>query len=462
MLRNVLIVDTPAGDLRELAEAFRSALSPGATVECVSSAADLLARLRSNAPCDLVVVDTFLGDGRQSGTEVLREIRALDRDLPIVGVAAEGNVDSAARAIADGATDFLVRRHPLPERVATQLGKIRRMLRLIATNRVLTQQNRRLSAGEHERWEIVGSSPEIARVLERARRVAAIPRPVLVTGERGTGKELVARLIHDASARADRPIVVVNCAAFADSLLESELFGHERGAFTGAAATVPGKFEQADGGTLFLDEIGTTSLAFQQKILRVVEYGAFSRVGGAVEVRVDVRIVAATNADLEAKMREGTFLRDLYDRLAFEVIHIPPLRERPDDVEFLARHFLERFQREVPALSGRKLSDAALASLKRYRFPGNVRELKNLIERAVYRETGPEIAPEDIDLPSDDVDAPASGTFKAQCDDLEKRLIQDALRDAGGNQSAAARALGMSYHQFRHYYRKHCPERGDG
>jgi DNA-binding NtrC family response regulator len=450
---SIRIVDTPAGDLRELADAFRSAAGAGASVEA-TTAGDLLARLRSGEACDLVVVDTFLGDGQRSGAEILRDVRALDRDLPIVVVAEAGDVESANRAIQGGATDFLVRSQHLAERVSTQLGKIRRILRLI-------EKNRRLAALARERFEIVGASPEIQRVLERARRVAAIPRPVLLRGERGTGKELVARLIHESSGRADRPFVVVNCAAFTDALLESELFGHERGAFTGAVALVPGKFEQADGGTLFLDEIGNTSLAFQQKILRVVEYGAFSRVGGAGEVRVDARLVAATNADLEAKMREGSFLRDLYDRLAFEVISIPPLRERPADVAFLARHFLERFQREVPGLSGRRLSDAAIASLVRYRFPGNVRELKNLIERAVYRETGPEIAPEDIDLPRDEIEAPASGTFKERMDELEKRLVVDALRDANGNQAAAARALGMSYHQFRHYYRKHVPERGD-
>jgi DNA-binding NtrC family response regulator len=367
----------------------------------------------------------------------------------VIAVAAEGDVERAAAAVRAGATDFLVRRHRLPERVRTQLSKIRRLLRLV-------ERSRALAAAERERWRIVGRSQQLQEVLRRVARVAAIPRPVLITGERGTGKELVARAIHDAAGPHDRPMVAVNCAAFPDSLLETELFGHERGAFTGSEGARAGKFEQADGGTLFLDEIGAMSLPFQQKILRVVEYGAFTRVGGDAEVRVSARIIAATNADLEERMRAGRFLRDLHDRLAFEVLHVPPLRERPEDVEELARHFLEGFQREVPSLQGRRLSEAALQALRRYPFPGNVRELKNVIERAACRGPGGEITPEDLGLP-DDPGAPA-GPFRERLEALERRLVQDALREAGGNQAQAARLLGLSYHQFRYYLRKHGAE----
>jgi transcriptional regulator with GAF, ATPase, and Fis domain len=299
-------------------------------------------------------------------------------------------------------------------------------------------------------------------VLEQVRRVAAIPRPVLIIGERGTGKELVARAIHEASDRAAKPLVTVNCAAFVDTLLESELFGHEKGAFTGADTIALGKFELAHGGTLFLDEIGHMSLPFQQKILRVVEYGMFTRVGGRKELQVDVRIIAATNCDLKQKMLAGDFLRDLYDRLTFEIIRMPPLRQREGDVELLARHFLHQFMSEIPALRGKTMSSEALGILQEYPFPGNVRELKNIIERAAYRDTTNEINPEDIGLLSHTEAAPAEcGGFDEKVEAYKKRLILDALGEASGNQAKAARLVGLSYHQYRYYYRKYAPPQAE-
>ncbi|HHH30556.1 MAG TPA: hypothetical protein ENK57_19745, partial [Polyangiaceae bacterium] len=238
-------------------------------------------------------------------------------------------------------------------------------------------------------------------------------------------------------------------------LLEAELFGHERGAFTGAEQRAEGKFEAAEGGTLFLDEVGHMPLAFQTSILRVVEYGAFLRVGGTREIQVKTRIVAATNADLQQMIRDGTFLPDLYDRLAFEEIRVPPLRERPDDIERLAQYFLERFMREVPTFHGKRLSAAASRALRQYSFPGNVRELKNMIERAAYREVGEALTPNDLGLPSQYAARPLEGTFKQRLRSFERAMIHDALTDAGGNQAAAARALGLSYDQFRHYQKKH-------
>jgi transcriptional regulator with GAF, ATPase, and Fis domain len=307
---------------------------------------------------------------------------------------------------------------------------------------------------------MVGRSRAIEQVRQLIARVGPIPRPVLITGERGTGKELVARALHAASGPGARPMVVVNCAALAEGLIESELFGHEKGAFTGAMQTVPGRFEQADGGTLFLDEIGNMPLPFQQKLLRVVEYGTFTRVGGRTEVTVAVRIVSATNVDLAAKIARGEFLADLFDRLAFETIELPPLRERTEDLGDLATHFLDLLGRELPALRGKRLAADGLASLQRYSFPGNLRELKNLLERAAYRDTGAELTAADLGLATaPQVSAAASdhgeGSFRDRITALERRLLIEGLEGADGNQAEAARRLGLTYDQFRHYARKH-------
>jgi transcriptional regulator with GAF, ATPase, and Fis domain len=310
------------------------------------------------------------------------------------------------------------------------------------------------------RARILGESAQMQRLIAQIERVARIPRPLLIAGERGTGKELVARAIHFASGRASGRMVTINCAAIGDTLLESELFGHERGAFTGAERARRGRFEQADGGTLFLDEIGNMPLAFQQKILRVVEYGTFTPVGADRERKTAARIVAATNADLRGKIERGEFLGDLYDRLAFEVISVPPLRERPEDIEVLAHRFLEHFAEEIPAFRGKRLADSALELLRGYPFPGNVRELKNLIERAAYRDTTNEITPEDIGLLHSDEPIALGGGFTEQVARFSRRLLAHSLAEAGGNRAEAARRLGLSYDQFRHYHRKHFTQAG--
>jgi transcriptional regulator with GAF, ATPase, and Fis domain len=354
-----------------------------------------------------------------------------------------------------GATDFLVSGDRLPERIATLLGKLRGLYEAIDRNRLLAERNAQLRDAIQARFEIVGESPQVRAMVEQIRRVAAVPRSLLILGERGTGKELVARAIHFIGKSRAKPIVTVNCAAFSDSLLESELFGHERGAFTGADATRHGKFEQADGGTLFLDEIGNMSLTFQQKILRVVEYGTYTRVGGMHELKSTARIIAATNCDLPAMIRQGNFLPDLYDRLAFEVIGVPPLRERQGDIEVLTHHFATQFEREVPAFRGKRFSKAAMRDLNSYPFPGNIRELKNVIERAVYRDTTAEITPADLGLQSPEQSRRKYGTYQEQLTAFAQELIETALQQAGNNQAEAARRLGLTYHQFRHYYRKY-------
>ena len=314
---------------------------------------------------------------------------------------------------------------------------------------------RRARREPEARARILGDSPQMRRLIEQIEQVARIPRPLLIVGERGTGKELVARAIHHASGRPRGRMVTINCAALGDTLLESELFGHERGAFTGADRSRRGLFEQADGGTLFLDEVGNMPLPFQRKILRVVEYGTFTPVGADRERKTSTRIVAATNADLRGKIASGDFLGDLYDRLAFEVIEVPPLRERPGDVGVLAQRFLDQFAEEIPAFRGKGLAASALALLSEYPFPGNVRELKNLIERAAYRDTTNEITPEDIGLlPDAEPLAGSGGSFSEQVERFKRRLLERALEESGGNRAAAARRLGLSYDQFRHYHRK--------
>ncbi|MFC1853953.1 sigma 54-interacting transcriptional regulator, partial [candidate division CSSED10-310 bacterium] len=237
--------------------------------------------------------------------------------------------------------------------------------------------------------------------------------------------------------------------------LESELFGHEKGAFTGAGQRLSGKFELASGGTLFLDEVGTMSLSFQQKILRVVEYGTFTRVGGLREIQVQARIIAATNVDLEEKMAAGTFLRDLYDRLSFEVIFIPPLRERESDIGLLARYFLDLFIREIPTLRGKVLSEQAITALEQYHFPGNIRELKNIIERAAYRSEGQQIEVEDLGQSLQHSQFITGDTFHEKVDSFKKNQVLEAYRKARGNQAEAARNLGLAYHQYRYFYHKY-------
>lgn len=240
-----------------------------------------------------------------------------------------------------------------------------------------------------------------------------------------------------------------------DNLLETELFGHERGAFTGAVEKAKGKFEQADGGTLFLDEIGNMSLTFQQKILRVLEYGTFTRVGGSKEHEVSTRVLAATNADLEEMMQRGEFLRDLYDRLAFEILALPPLRERGKDIEILASHFLDRFIREIPSFRVKRLSPNALEALRAYSFPGNVRELKNLIERAAFRDTTDELTADDLGLTAVGDGSPECASFRSKIEAYERHLISRALADSRGNQAEAARCLELEYHQLRYFLKKY-------
>jgi psp operon transcriptional activator len=322
--------------------------------------------------------------------------------------------------------------------------------------------------------DALGQSDRFLEFQERLSRVAPINRPVIIVGERGTGKELAASRLHYLSERWQAPFVTLNCAALAPSLLESELFGYEKGAFTGALQRRSGRFEAADGGTLFLDEIGNIPLEVQEKILRVVEYSAFERVGGASGVEVDVRIVAATNADLKQLVAAERFKPDLLDRLSFEVLVIPPLRERQGDILLLAQHFAGRMAIELGNGEIPRFSRSVARALESYSWPGNVRELKNVVERSVYRTDGLLITNVDFDPFCSPFEAPAAEAHKGAANDppppadrlptapladavwdLKVRMLEDALRRGEFNQKKAASLLGLTYHQFRGLYRKY-------
>ena len=322
-------------------------------------------------------------------------------------------------------------------------------------------------------FEALGQSDAFLDFQERLSRVAKVDRPVLLAGERGTGKELAAKRLHYLSRRWEEPLIALNCAALSPTLIESELFGHEPGAFTGAVGRGEGRFEAADGGTLFLDELGNIPLPVQEKILRVVEYGVFERVGGSESVRVDVRLVGATNTDLIALAAQGRFMRDLLDRLSFEVLYLPPLRARTGDIMLLARHFAARMAVELGREEAPEFTDNAEARMASHPWRGNVRELKNVVERAVYRAPGNEINDLCFD-PFSSPFSPISETsepddaapiacapretprdFRAAVEAYEIQLLRRGLRENKFNQRKTAKALGLSYHQFRGLYRKY-------
>lgn len=340
--------------------------------------------------------------------------------------------------------------------------------------------------------EALGQSEAFLAFQEQLSRAARVDRPVLLIGERGTGKELAASRIHYLSARWQEPLVALNCSALSPSLIESELFGHEAGAFTGATARREGRFEAADGGTLFLDEVGAIPVQAQEKILRVVEYGVFERVGNTAPIRVDVRIVGATNAHLPTLAADGQFKEDLLDRLSFEVLFLPPLRERSEDIMMLARHFASRMSYELGWQDVAEFTGEAVDVLERYAWPGNIRELKNVIERAVYRSDDNIITAEEIILDpfaapyasleqvesrvaaaaaepvpesADEVpektgldallEAIGDRPFEEVVSEVEVRFIRRALTESKYNQRRAAELLGLTYHQFRGLYRKY-------
>ena len=469
MIGTIVCVDDQAEVRRLLGDVFRA---KGGNVVSFDDGEDAIRWLDSNE-ADLVILDLDLGVGRRTGIEICKAMRAKLPELPIIILTGHGTIDDAVAAVKAGAVDFITKDPYLEDKLEISVEKVERIIKHALDRKRLEQENEKLRASNERlrkaagpRWQIVGNSAAMRTVMSKIEKVAAVPRPVLVLGPRGTGKELVARAIHMLSPRASEPYITINCAAVAESLLESELFGHEEGAFTGATKQKEGKFELADGGTLFLDEIGNMSLEFQAKILRVLEYQRFERVAGSESIQVNVRVIAATNADLKQAMADGKFRPDLYDRLAFEVLHLPPLAQRPDDVPVLATYFLMRFRQEVAGITVKEISGEAFDRLAQYDFPGNVRELKNVVERAVYMAQGEVLTGADVDLalPPEAQQPPAPGAGFAddprlpldeRVDAYEAWLCKDALERTRYKQKEAAALLGITYDQFRQRYRKY-------
>jgi two-component system nitrogen regulation response regulator NtrX len=442
MREAILIVDDEAG--------VRSSLSgilsdEGYQPEAVESGEAALAALEARR-YDLVLLDVWLPG--LDGLETLARLRTLDPDVPVVVISGHGTIETAVKAVRTGAQDFVEK----PLSLEKTLLAVRNALR----QRRLEAENRALKAQVEQRFVMVGESPSMHALRQEIAQAAPSNGRVLIYGENGTGKELVARNIHLQSRRASGPFVEVNCAAIPEELIESELFGHTKGAFTGALSAKKGRFEVADGGTLFLDEIGDMSLKTQAKVLRVLQEQRLEPVGGTNQVSVDVRVIAATNKRLDEEIRKGRFREDLYFRLNVIPFHVPPLRERREDVPPLARHFMA----EIAAEYGRRpkeLSAEALAALSSQHWPGNVRELRNTIERLVIMtpgdrielrhlpppllpQPGPAAAAPSAEAPAREPERPFSSLAEAR-EDFEKRYVWKTYERCGRSMSRTAEAL---------------------
>jgi DNA-binding NtrC family response regulator len=399
----------------------------------------------------LVLSDLRLPDG--DGFGVLRASKETDPDVPVIVMTAFGSIEDAVAAMKEGAMDFLAK--PVdPDHLLLLVSRALEQRRLVTENLLLKEE----LAVRRGAPQLVGEDASLRKVFASLQRAAGTDTTVLIEGESGTGKELFARSLHALSQRSDAPFVAINCAAIPENLLETELFGHEKGAFTGAVARKPGKFEMAHRGTLFLDEIGDLPLALQAKILRALEEKRFERVGGTASVQVDVRLVAATNRGLRAAVAARRFREDLFFRLSVFPITVPPLRERPGDIPLLTRHFVERFCRDLKK-KPLAISPEALDHLQRYRWPGNVRELQNCIERAVILADGDAMLPRHLNLSfaAAEPEAPPdpweqldlSGTLgevtRRAVTQVERLKIEHALREADQNKGRASELLGISY-----------------
>jgi two-component system nitrogen regulation response regulator NtrX len=402
----------------------------------VSSGEEALEQIPIIMP-DVVLLDVLMPGGID-GLETLSRIKASNFDTIVIMVSAHGNIDMAVRAMELGAIDFIEK--PLSvERMLIRLDQA-------VEKKKLQTENMMLKREIDERYQIIGESPIMRDLSSKIMYVAPTNSRVIIFGENGTGKELVARAIHKNSKRADKPFFQVNCAAIPDELIESELFGHEKGSFTGAVSRTQGKFEQANGATLFLDEIGDMSLRTQAKVLKVIEEQEFSRIGGKEQIKVDVRIIAATNKDLKKEVEQGRFREDLFYRLNVIPIYVPPLRERIEDIPLLVTYFLVKFSVEN-GVKEKKISQSAIKALQSYQWPGNVRELKNLIERLVIMVSSDTI--EASDLPSNffDYSRPLPSVEKMDLknarNEFEKDFIIQVLESSNWNITEASQKLGI-------------------
>jgi two-component system, NtrC family, response regulator AtoC len=393
------------------------------------------------AEAGLILTDLKLPG--MDGLELLEKLKGQSSHTPVVVMSAFGTVENAVEAMKRGAVDFL----PKP----FSLDHLSVVVEKALDVRQLREENRELREALGQRYQfenIVGHSPAMQEIFATVTRVAPTRATVLLAGESGVGKDMIARAIHEHSPRKGRPFVKINCTAIPENLMESELFGYEKGAFTGANISKPGKFEQADTGTVFLDEIGDVPASIQVKLLRVLQEREFERLGSNKTLHTDVRVVAATNVDLRAALEQGTFREDLYYRLNVVPINIPPLRERKDDIPYLVEHFATKYNGQI--------SEGALERLMSYHWPGNVRELENVLERSILLAQGPRVEAEDIKIemgaartrPASSADAflPEGMTL----DQYEQSIIREALKSADGNKSQAARLLGLTRNALRY------------
>jgi two-component system response regulator PilR (NtrC family) len=451
-MANLLIVDDELGMRQFLTHLLQR---EGHVVRVAENGRVALAQLQQQAP-DLIISDIRMPD--MSGVDLLRAAKELHPEVEVIMMTAFANVDTAREAFLIGAYDFVQKPFDndlLKEVVTRALGKIS----LVTENKALIKGQRSLGKLSN----IIGRSKRMHDLFQMIETVSQVPSTVLVTGESGTGKELVARAIHDLSPRAEKPFVSVNCGAFTETLLESELFGYVKGSFTGANANRKGLFEAANSGTIFLDEIGEMSPAMQVKLLRVLQERKVRPVGATEETIVDTRVIAATNRDLASMVSVGTFREDLYYRISVIPIELPPLRERAEDISELANHFVQKFC--APAGRSLTISENAMRLLERYLWPGNVRELEHTIERAVALERTNSIEPERLPEKisnynpyrvAEAMEFPEEGiNLTAHLDQLEKTYVLEALRRTAGNQTNAAELLHLSVRSLRHLLDKH-------